>query len=247
MIAPPVSGVTFAVLAVLVPVALCGGFLRGFTGFGGPLFVLPVVALFMPATQAVAVVLCMDLFANVQLLPAARRDSSSFILVPMVIGTLIGLPLGMHMLVSIDPAIMKRVIAGVVLVAACLLLAGLRYQGEVSRGGYGVIGLLSGSVMGATGLGVVMPLLINSGKGHVAQNRANIVVWVFVATVFMLGLLLWRHALQLGDALGLVPLTIAYVAGIALGCRVYDQSSERWVRRGMLICIIAVAIGSLVL
>ena len=132
-----------SVLAVLLPVAFCGGFMRGFTGFGGPLLVLPVMAIFQPAATAAASVLCMDIFANVQMLPSARAHWSGRVLLPMGVGTLIGLPIGTHALVSLDPLLMRHAISLVVLLGAAALMLGWRYSRPIHASGYGVIGLIS--------------------------------------------------------------------------------------------------------
>jgi uncharacterized membrane protein YfcA len=233
-------------LAVLLPVAFLGGFMRGFTGFGGPLLVLPVIAVFQPAATAAASVLCMDIFANVQMLPSARLHWSVRVLVPMAIGTVIGLPIGTHALVSLDPDLMRRAISLVVLLGAAALLLGWRYEKPVPTLGYGLIGLISATVMGATGIGVVAPLFLNAGTNSAAENRANIVAWVFIATVLMLALLLTRRVLASADLPALLPLIAFYLTGIAVGCRTYSRASEGAVRRGMLLCVIGVAVGSLV-
>lgn len=232
-------------LAVVVPVAFCGGLTRGFTGFGGPLLVLPVMAVFEPAATAAASVLCMDVFANVQMLPAVRSRWSARVLLPLLAGTLIGLPLGTHVLVTLDPLAMRRVIAGVVLGAAAVLLAGWRYRRAIHTPGFGAIGLVGGAVMGATGLGVVTPLLINAGPGSAVENRATIVAWVFVATLFMLALLLARQVLVPAQLPSLLPLIASYVAGIAVGCRMHDRVSETTARRGTLLCVIVIALISI--
>jgi uncharacterized membrane protein YfcA len=232
-------------LALVLPIAFLGGVMRGFTGFGGPLLVLPVMTMFQPASTAAASVLFMDVFANVQMLPSARPHWSVRVLVPMVAGTLIGIPIGTHALVSLDPAIMRRVIALVVLLAGAVLLLGWRYERPMSMSGYGFVGLVSAAIMGATGLGVVAPLLLNAGAGTAAENRANVIAWVFLATLLMLAIMVFGRVIGPTDLPRLLPLVVAYLIGIAVGCRTYGRASESAVRKAMLLCVIGVAIASL--
>src|SRR5437588_7335501 len=138
----------FSVLAVLVPVSVIGGFLRGFAGFGGPLFMLPILnAFFLPASS-IAIMMWVDIFANVHLLPDARRDTSSTVVVPLLVGTLIGMPLGAYVLLLTDPIFMKRTISATILAAALILLTGWRYPRPLGPRMLGGVGMLSGSVMG---------------------------------------------------------------------------------------------------
>jgi len=242
----PATGPALPFLAVMLPAAFCGGFVRGFTGFGGPLLVLPVMTIFEPAASAAATVLCMDVFANVQMLPATRSHWSARVLVPLLVGTAIGLPLGTYVLVTFDPSVMRRVIAAVVLAAAGVLLLGWRYTRAIRTPGYGTCGFLGGAIMGATGLGVVTPLLLSAGPGGAAETRANIVAWVFLATLFMLALLFARRVLVSADLPSLLPLIVSYLVGIAVGCRMHNRASEAAARRATLICVIAIALVSIV-
>jgi uncharacterized membrane protein YfcA len=232
---------------VLVPAALIGGFLRGFAGFGGPLFMLPILNVFLPPAISAGVMMWIDLFANVQLLPGARHDSSRAVVVPLTIGTLFAMPAGMYLLLTVDPVLMKRVICGAILAAALVLLTGWRYRRTVSSRIYGGVGALSGFVMGATSIAAVTPLFLSAGNHSALENRANFIVWVFLATLLFLGILAVRGTLGGSDAVKIALLTPAYLAGIAIGSRLVRATSDQAVRRAVLALIITVALGGLIL
>lgn len=242
-----ISHTLATVFAVLIPAALIGGFLRGFTGFGGPLFLLPVLSLFMSPVNAVAVTLWVDLSCNVRMLPDARRCWSREVVIPLIVGTLFGMPVGAYLLLTIDPAAMKRAIAAAVLASAMALFAGLRYRKPVSSSGYGVLGVVSGLVMGATALGVLTPLFLNAGNHTSAQNRANVTVWAFFAALLLLAILTWQGAPDRAQALYIVPLAAAYLAGIVLGQRHYLRASEELVRYTALGLITLMALAGMIL
>jgi uncharacterized membrane protein YfcA len=177
------------VYSVLLPVVAVGGILRGAMGFGGPLFVVPFLNVFFAPAISIAVVMWVDLFSNLRLIPDAYRDSSRAVVIPLSLGTLLAMPAGASLLMRVDPLLMKRVISTAILATAVLLLAGWRYRRDVSADAYVAVGAVSGFIMGTTAIAVVTSLFLNSGTHPAAQSRANIIVWVFVATMLLIGLL----------------------------------------------------------
>ena len=232
---------------ILIPVAVVGGFLRGFAGFGGPLFMLPILNVFLPPAISVGVMMWVDILANVQLLPEARHDSSRSVVIPLTVGTLIAMPAGAYLLLTVDPVLMKRAICTTVLAAAVVLLSGWRYRRAVGPKVYGAVGALSGFVMGATSIAAVTPLFLSAGNHSVLENRANFIVWVFLATILLLGILAARGTLGGGDVVKIAVLAPAYLAGSAIGSRMLRGTSDQTVRRAVLALIITVALAGLVL
>ena len=232
---------------VLVPVAVVGGFLRGFAGFGGPLFILPIMSLFLSPAVAIGVVMWTDLFSNVHLLPNARADSSRVVVVPLLIGTAVAMPAGVHLLMSVEPLLMKKILCGSILLVAVVLLTGWRYRRSVGTPVYAAIGAASGFVMGATSIAAVTPLFLGAGDRTAAQNRANFIVWVFPATVLLIFLLTARDALTAVNAAMIAILTPVYLAGTLIGARVHRKASDATVRRTVLALIVATATAGLVL
>lgn len=232
---------------VLVPVAVIGGFLRGFAGFGGPLFMLPVLSLFLPPAVAIGVMMWTDIFSNVHLLPNARADSSRAVVVPLLIGTTIAMPVGVHLLMSLEPLVMKRILCGSILFIALVLLTGWRYRRSVGTLVYAAIGAISGFVMGATSIAAVTPLFLGAGNQTATQNRANFIVWVFPATIWLLILLIVRDAFTAVNVIMIAVLAPAYLAGTMIGSRIHRTAADATVRRTVLALVIATATVGLVL
>jgi uncharacterized membrane protein YfcA len=234
-------------LAVLVPVALVAGVIRGFAGFGGPLVMLPALNIFMPPAAAVQLMMWIDLVVNVRLVPEVARQAQSAILVPLIGGAFLTLPLGVLALVAVDADLMKRCVSAAILVAALILLSGWRYPGGITRPGWVGIGLLAGVVMGATSLAVTAALFLQAGSQSARENRANFIIWVFVITIVMLGML----AAGTGFDRALLPafgmLAPPYVIGTLAGAYLTGRLPDAQVRRAVLLLVIAVAATTLVL
>lgn len=231
---------------VMVPVAAFGGFLRGFAGFGGVLFILPIMSLFLSPAVAIGVVMWTDIFSNVHLLPNARADSSRAVVVPLLIGTAAAMPVGVHLLLSVEPLLMKKILCGSILLVAVVLLSGWRYRRPIGAPVYGMIGAVSGFVMGATSIAAITPLFLGAGNQTAAQNRANFIVWVFPATVLLIFLLTARDALTAVNAWMIAILTPFYLVGTLIGTRVHRNAADVTVRRTVLALIITTATAGLV-
>ena len=234
---------SWTMYAVLAPMATLAGFIRGFAGFGGLLLLLPTLNLYMPPTASVPVVMWIDLLANVRLLPEGRRHARSEVVTPLTLGTVAAMPLGVWLLVMVEPAPMKRVINAAILVAALVLLSGWRYRGVIAAWSWAAVGALTGLVMGATSIAVTAALFLNAGTQPPQEARANFIVWVFLATVVLIALL----ALTVGLATPLMWLIAVlaplYLIGSVLGSHVNSRAPEHIVRRFVLGLVI---VGSLV-
>ncbi|HKK31139.1 MAG TPA: sulfite exporter TauE/SafE family protein, partial [Alphaproteobacteria bacterium] len=64
------AGLTLLELAYLAAVVGVGSFIRGYTGFGSSMIYVVGLTFAMPASEAVPVVLMLEIAATVRLLPA---------------------------------------------------------------------------------------------------------------------------------------------------------------------------------
>jgi uncharacterized membrane protein YfcA len=169
------------------------------------------------------------------------------VVIPLSLGTLLALPMGAALLMHVDPLVMKRVISLAIVVTAVLLLAGWRYRRDVSVVAYVAVGAVSGCIMGATAIAVVTSLFLHSGGHSAAQNRANFIVWVFGATLLLIGILAGRGVLVFGDVTTIAILAPVYFVGTVLGTSLQRRASDRILRQAALVLIMAIAVGGIVL
>jgi len=230
---------------ILVPIAALAGFIRGFAGFGGPLMLLPALNVCLPPAASVAATMWIDLFANVHLLPQVRREAQRAVGVPLVAGTLATMPVGVLLLLAVDPVFMKRGISAAILVAALVSLSGWRYRGAI--GPIGWAGALTGTVMGATSIAVTAALFLNAGSQTAKESRANFAVWVFIATLALLAMLAVGAGIAATPARVIGVLAPVYLAGILLGTRLNKRAPEAVARRAVLLLVVVIATAGLLL
>lgn len=231
-------------LALLI--AAVGGLVRGTTGFGAAMVMAPPLAVLLGPRTAVPVTLLLETFAAAPMLPAAARIARWPVIVPISLTAILTVPLGAWLLDGVDPLWSRRLIALTVIVFALALLSGRRYQGEHRRGTSLGLGLLSGTMLGATSIGappVILYLL--SGPDPVAVTRANLTMYVVVisaAGLAMLGLkgLLPAATLQMAGWMA-----IPFVIGVVVGSRLFSRFSDQRFRQLTMVILVLVSLAVL--
>ena len=154
-------------------VGLVAGLLRGFTGFGGAVFAIPLLSLIYPPTTAIVVVLAAGLVGTAQLLPGALplmnwRESAPIVLVALAV-----MPFGTYALLSIDPVLVRRGIGLFVLVAGLSMLHGWSWRGPRTTAINGAVGAASGLATGLGGVGGILHQDAGAAVRQLVENAAG--------------------------------------------------------------------------
>lgn len=227
-------------------VVFISGIVRGFSGFGGALIFIPLTASILGPAKAVAVFFLFDLVSatpyGYTYVPKCRIRE----ILPMLAGSTLTVPLGVWILATSDPVILRWAFAIVVGVMLAALATGWRYKGEPKPAVSFGLGLTAGVASGSTGM--AGPIVIGywlSSAAEAAVIRANIMVYyAFSATIvdivlFYKGLFTWDVVVY---ALIAWPV---YSLGLALGARVFKSSSDANYRIAAYLLIAIAAIISL--
>jgi uncharacterized membrane protein YfcA len=225
--------------AAIVAIA---GLVRGITGFGGSMVMTPPLSLLLGPSAAVVTALILETIAALQFLPEVVRKVRWRTLLPISVAAAITVPLGGYLLVTLDREIVRRLIAGVVVVFSLALLIGYRHTGRPRITTSVMLGLLSGVMLGTTGIGappIILYLL--SGPDPAAVTRANLTTYVTVISIFGL-VTFWASAVMTMQlvlrSLLLAPL---FLGGMCLGSRVFAKMTDESFRRATLIVLIAIS------
>ncbi len=219
---------------------LLGAMIRGFSGFGSIMIMIPGFSLILGSAPAIALAHLLETWTVLQLVRIAVREADWRAMAPVILACFVTIPIGVAILVRVDPDVMRRVIAIVVLLFCALMLLGWRYHGRRTRMHSAAAGATSGVLCGSTGIaGPPVILYLMSGPDQAASNRANIMAFLLsiqpailalFATVGILTLdLIWM-------ALWLLPVN---VFGLWLGHRLFGLASELTFRRVALSLLMA--------
>lgn len=212
-------------------VLFSGACLQGLTGFGYSLFSLPLLVLLMPASAAVPMLSVSSLFLNALVLLRTRRRIEPARIAPLLLSGAAGLPLGIWVLRSADPATMGVVIGGVVVLTSVALLAGLRVHVSRERLAMLPVGLLSGALNGATtfsGPPVILFLANQRLPRH--RFRGSLAAYFLALNILAVPAFAAGGLLTAEIAVGTIRLFPAVVAGALAGIWLAGRVSERLFR-----------------
>ena len=228
-------------LLIALGVAAAAGLMRGFAGVGSGMLMAPVFAILFGPVQTVAVIILMEVVVTAQLLPGVRREIDWKVVAPMGVAAAIFMPAGSWLLVSLDPELLVRGIAIVVIVFSLVLMVGWRYEGEKKLWASAGVGAISGVLIASTSLGnpPVMVYLL-SGRDAAATNRANFTGYFAVTLVALIAMMALVGLIDRNAIVTAAMLLPVFMLGAWVGSRLFRKSSEALYRRvalGLLFCV----------
>ena len=231
---------------VAVAVSALAGLVRGFSGFGGAMIYMPLIAAVYDPRIAAVTILLVDFVSTT---PFAIREVRRCVwreVIPISIAMAVGVPFGTWALLVLDPIVLRWAIAILVLSLLPLLASGWRYHGSPSIPVTFAVGLFSGVTAGAVQIAGPPVILYWLGRGDRAVTvRANLMVFFMICGVVLIASyaiegLFTAPSLALSLLLG-----IPYMAGVGAGSRFFLGTSDQVYRRIAYLIIAAAAIVSL--
>ena len=230
-------------LAICV-IAFISGTARGFSGFGSALIFMPLASSLAGPRLVAALLLVIDFVAATPLVPNAWKHADRKSTAILVLGALVGVPVGTWLLSRLDPVTTRWIISGFVIALLMLLVSGWRYHGKehaaISIGVGGLSGFCSG--LAQTG----GPPIVGYWLGRpIASSiaRANILLFFGASDFFSLvsyavtGLITLetiRFSLLVGPVYGL---------GVGFGAALFGRASDKLFR---MICYVLIALAVII-
>ena len=227
-------------------VSALAGLVRGFSGFGGAMIYMPLVAaIYEPRVAAVTILLVDFVSSTPFAIPEVRRCTWREV-IPISIAMAAAVPLGAWALLALDPIVLRWAISVLVLGLVAALMSGWRYRGEprlpITLG----VGAFAGASAGAVQIGGPPVVLYWLSRGNSAVTmRANLMVFfafcgVALVTAYAVLGLFTAPLTALSLLLG-----VPYLAGVGIGARFFRGTSDLLYRRIAYFIIALAAVLSL--
>jgi uncharacterized membrane protein YfcA len=228
----------------LVAAAFVAGVARGFSGFGAALIFIPLGGAIVGPKLISPVLLVVDGFATLGMIPPAWRGANRREVFIMVIGAALGVPMGTAVLALMDQVTLRWIITVVAACLLALLVSGWRYHGEPRPTLGAGVGLVAGLFSGAAQLGgspVVAYWL--GGRNDFVRVRANIILYFAISTIFSaVSYYVGGLLVQTVFALTLVVLP-SYAVGLRGGSLCFGLATESTFR---LICYVLIGAAAII-
>jgi uncharacterized membrane protein YfcA len=208
------------------------GFTRGFSGFGSAMILAPSLSLLFNPQQVVATVILLEITAGAGLVPEAVTKIQWREVLPLVLGAIVMVPLGVYCLVLAEPNLIRRLMGGLILALVVVLNSSkLHYHQSYLFLSFGVGGL-SGFLTGLAGIGGPPVVLYEmSGDNSAATNRANLIVFFAFTQCVALGVY-WANDILTIKVFQLFAVFVpVFALGLMVGRLGFKRVNEKLFRR----------------
>lgn len=230
----------------LVAITFVAGLVRGFSGFGTALIYMPVAAQFISPVWAIMTLALMDIAGPAPNLPKVWKDRHPSDLMRLFVGTLVGLPIGLALLLAVDPTLFRYAVSGLALAMLALLLSGYRYQGTIRPPMLYGIGGSAGFLGGIAGLpGPPVILLYMASLHGAAVIRANTMLFLMGYDILLIATLGVQGMMAGVPVLLGVLLTVPNMLGNLAGGAIFRPGYEKTYRSVAYAIIAASALSGL--
>lgn len=167
-------------LLVLIAGALAGSLTFGVAGFSFGIVASSIWLQAFPPATVVTLVIIIPLIMNLVLLPVFMNGFAWRRVMPFVLGSTFGVPLGALVLATVDPVIIRLAIGGVLVAYALFMLRMPRLpvvqlpSGAAPAADTG-IGFVGGLMSGTSGLSIIIPALWYGVRGWTKEEQRAIV------------------------------------------------------------------------
>jgi uncharacterized membrane protein YfcA len=210
---------------------LVAAFVRGYSGFGYSAMVIAAASLVTSPLNFVAVVMLAEVAMTAQSWRGVGAHVDWRRVRWLLIGAVVGLPLGLWALTGISENAARAVISAYVLLMCLILLVGFRFQTQVGRAGTIAAGMISG-LANAPGMGGLPVAAFFAAQPMAAPAfRATLVAYFPLLDVYSAPLYFWHGLISwdtLWASLWVLPLTFL---GNWLGGRRFFQTDPQDFRR----------------
>jgi hypothetical protein len=221
-----IGGFTALQVAVALGAALGSAFVRGLTGFGMAILLVPVLALALPPVEAVVLANALTFMIGATEIRSLVRDAEN---TAWAIGgaVVVTTPLGLYALSVTGRDVARLVIALIALSAFVAILLPRRGEGVPGRAVTGGVGVLSGLMTGYAGMPGPPVVPYYAGRNlprSVAKASMQLIFTIAAATGLTAAT--WLGILRLELLLFAAVMLPLVIAGNRIGARVSGRISD---------------------
>jgi uncharacterized membrane protein YfcA len=241
MLTQEILALPIPALAGLTAVYVFGGVVKGVTGVGLPLVLVPLTAQFVPIPVAVALLTVPMVATNItqaaeggHTLAAVRR------LLPILLCVVIGLLIGVRLLLTIDRRLLSLVlgVSFLALAALLLLMPHVRLAEATARWVGPVVGLAAGILGGMSAMFGPPMIAYLVGRGTEPDSFVKqMAIFAFTASLTMLVALGVSGRMTGPDMIVSAAAIIPIQAGMPLGRWLRRRTQPRWFRLAVLVIL----------
>lgn len=233
-------------LGWLLATVLVAGVVRGFSGFGSAMIIMPVASSVLDPVAALVFLTMTELVGPLPILPRALKQGNRPDAVRLGIGAALAMPVGILSLSYMSQDTFGWVVTVTVFVLLGILMTGWRYHGFLTPRLVLGTGALGGFMSGATGMaGPPVIMLYMASTLPAMVIRANLILYLLTIDLLMIATI-WAYDLfELLPAVVGLALAVPYMLANLAGAALFRPGAEVWFRRAAYVMIAGAALMGL--
>lgn len=230
-------------IALASGIIFLAAIVRGYSGFGFSLLSITALSLIFAPAQVIPSIFMLEVAASIHMLPGIWREVHWRSLLPLILGSLIGTPIGVYALANLPQARMTLALAIFVLGATVLLWRGFALKSMPSTAATLGAGTAAGIANGAFGIGgpPVILFYFASPAGH-AVGRASLIAYFMITDCIGLGYLARDGLVSWQNVVLTLAFLPALLIGVWLGARSFKTADPAKFRKIVLIVLALLAV-----
>lgn len=232
---------------LLLAITTTAGLVRGFSGFALSAIVMASAATFIPPVQLIPICFWLEFCASILMIRGGWQDADRRVVTGLVIGSIVGTPIGLALTTSLPVATSKMIVLVLVIVLAILLLAKVRLAFLATKPGLYLSGIASGIVGGLAAVaGMVVALYVLSQASAARQMRGSLVLFLCVTLLTSFFYLIYFEVMTMTAVKRAAVFALPTFAGVILGQRMFTQRFEPYYRPFCLTLLTGLAVAGLI-
>jgi len=228
---------------IILFIVFIASIIRGFNGFGFSATCMSLISFILPPIEIVPVILILEVMVSIFMFPYIWNSIDWKFVFQILIGILIGSPIGLYLLKFLSPDITHLSICGIIIFFVILQLRGYSNKKinilpvKILAGG--VSGIINGlGTLG--GMPISLFLLITKVKPIVI--RGSLAAIFFIADAYVLNLSFYVGIVEPIVIYRVIPLILVLPLGIFIGNKFFVKSREETYRKFVFYFLIIISI-----
>ena len=234
-------------LSIVIFTVFIASIIRGFNGFGFSAVCVSGLSFILPTIEIVPIILILEVLISIFMIPYIWNNIDWKFVFQILIGIIIGSPIGLYLLKFLSPDITHLSICLIIIFFSMLLMKGYSNQKFNVNPVKIFTGIVSGIINGLTTLGgmpVALLLLITSIQPAVI--RGSLAALFFLTDVYAFTLCFFSGIVDLTTIYRTIPLVLILPFGVAIGNRFFIKSKEEIYRKVVFYFLIIISMFGII-
>lgn len=235
------------IIIFMLGVSLLAGLIRGFSGFALSATVMASLSGVLSPVELLPVCSILEVLAGLFMVRGGIKNADMSVVWGLVIGSAIGVPIGLIILIHIDAELSKILALVVILGLASLIFVKVKAQFLATKPGLYISGIIAGLASGVASVGgMVVALYVLARDKPAAEMRGSLVMYLMLSIIgtailqYIFGIFTF---ISIKRAIIMIPLL---VVGIFIGNAFFNPSLARYYKPVCLVILIAICAINLI-